>query len=564
MLDAGIVQDVILPLHNNHTNLPEVAKRGLAHTLYRFSLLDDKVLNVFRECSDVMVQLMKSEHEETKVCAAAALVNVTGAMVMQTRNNQNSTMANIAGDERQRVVEIVMPFLKEVTSSNIPHVRIAVARAFKNFSMYENARLTMVEAGVCESLLKLVTYPELDRYRIDIITSVANLTNAVDGREKMIRDGIVSCVVKLGNDGDTDENKKLVACAMANLTGVPQNIIGHVVMNGAARSLVSLCAIVDHFDEADTIDIRVASGLANLTVHTSSVLKLISSDVHTALMMLAKEDGTPTMREVFDLVDSDGHGSIDTTELDRAMQMLGQTLTVNEIQHLIDRFDHNDSGVLEFSEFKALVKYQAEQGQALQLRTRQILVAIGLCNLLSDFNSHEVMVESKVIECIRTLTDLNDPKVNVYCAQALGNLVANPNMRGRLTTGEVFDEWMELISLGGLDCCKVCSKALVHMTFDAMFKTDVMSHMIDKGILQAVNMMVDMKDAQYLNRHCATIFCNLLIDESNHEKLIKLGILETIDKLTVDWTGGHIDILHHCGAALERLSASLTGDKVSR
>ena len=208
ILDAGITTDVVIPLHSK-SNLPESAKRGLAHTLYRFSLLDDKVLQVFREASDVMIQLMKSEHSETKVCAAAALVNVTGAMVMQTRNAGNSTMAGIAGDERQRIVEIVMPHLKDVVSSSHPGARAAAARAFKNFSMYENARLTMIEQGVCESILRLVTYPDLDSYRIDIVTCVANLTNAVEGRVKMIQDGIVSCVVKLGNDADTDENKKV-------------------------------------------------------------------------------------------------------------------------------------------------------------------------------------------------------------------------------------------------------------------------------------------------------------------------------------------------------------------
>jgi hypothetical protein len=121
--------------------------------------------------------------------------------------------------------------------------------------------------------------------------------------------------VKLGNDGDTDENKKLVACAMANLTGVSESMIRHVVMNGAAKCLVTLCAIVDHFDEVDTIDIRVAAGLANLTVHTSSVLKLISSDVHLSLMMLAKDEGAPTLREAFDLVDADGQGTCPTPTL---------------------------------------------------------------------------------------------------------------------------------------------------------------------------------------------------------------------------------------------------------
>ena len=558
MLDSGVVTDVILPLHLK-PHLTEPAKRGLAVALYRFSLIGERVLSVFRECGDAITHLMKNEDEETKVCAVASLVNVTGAMIMSRSNNANSAIASIAGDERQRIVEVAMPFVRELTSSGSSHIRVAVAKSLKNFSLYENARITMIEAGVCESILKLTSYPELEEYRIDIITAVANLTNAVEGRERMIRDGIVSCVVKLGNSSDSDENKKLVACAMANLTGVSDNMIGHVVMNGAAKSLVSLCAIVDRFDDADTIDIRVAAGLANLTVHTVSILKLISSDVHTSFMLLAKQDGVPTLREAFDLVDSDGHGSIDISELANAMHALGVDLTQQEINALVERFDHDDSGVLEFQEFKLLVKYQAEHGQALQLHTRQVLVAIGLCNLLSDFNAHEVMVESNVIECLRHLTEINDKKVNVYCAKALSNLVANPAMRLKLATSGVFDEWIELIDSMDLECCKVCGNALVHQTFDAMYKTDIITHMIDRGILQAVDKMISMKDSS-LYRYCATIICNLVADEVNHTKLYDFGILKSIDRLTVESI--HVETMIRCGAALERLSSNLKNESI--
>ena len=56
---------------------------------------------------------------------------------------------------------------------------------------------------------------------------------------------------------------------MANLTGVSKDMIGHVVMNGAAKSLVSLCKVIDEFDDADTIDIRVAAGLGKMVTMTS-------------------------------------------------------------------------------------------------------------------------------------------------------------------------------------------------------------------------------------------------------------------------------------------------------
>ena len=143
---------------------------------------------------------------------------------------------------------------------------------------------------------------------------------------------------------------------MANLTGVSESMIRHVVMNGAARCLVTLCDIVDHFEDSDTIDIRVAAGLANLTVHTSSVLKLISSGVHTSLMILAKDDGAPSLREAFDLVDSDGGGKIDTKELGRCLSFMGLELTDSEIRMLIEKFDADDSDEMEFSGASARAK----------------------------------------------------------------------------------------------------------------------------------------------------------------------------------------------------------------
>ena len=72
-------------------------------------------------------------------------------------------------------------------------------------------------------------------------------------------------------------------------------------------------------------------------------------------MILAKDDGVPTLREAFDTVDSDGQGSIDVSELKNACGALGMELTQTEMNQLIEIFDKDDSGVLEFSEFKLLV-----------------------------------------------------------------------------------------------------------------------------------------------------------------------------------------------------------------
>ena len=561
ILDAGVMAEVILPLHLKGGLLPDFGKNALALALYRFSSLDDRVMSLWGHTGDAMLSLLKADDEETRMLAVAALVNVTGAMIMQ-REPLRGGMMSIGGDERQRIVEQVMPYLKALVSSKHSYVRIGLARAFKNFSMYENARVTMVEAGVCDSIIKLCSHTkELPEYLIDVITTIANLTNVVDGRERMIQDGIISCIVTLGMKGDTDESKKLVACAMANLTGVSDSMIRHVVMNGAARCLVTLCAIIDRFDEVDTIDIRVAAGLANLTAHTSSVLKLVSSNVHTSLMLLAKDDGVPSLRESFDVADSDGVGEIDVNELGKCLRMAGIIVTDSQVRMLARKFDKDDSGVMEFSEYKALVRYQAEQGQVMTMRTRQVLVSIGLCNLLSDFNAHQDLVKSGIIASLKGLSDMNDPKVNVICAKAFSNFVANPKMRSKVMTEHVgvFEEWLDLIATRDLECCKVSGNAIVHLTHDSVFRTEDANIMIKMGIIKAVDTMIELKDS-YLNFYCASILCNLVSDKSTHETLVKSGILSSLVKLTLESEEAETKI--RCASALDRLSGSLTGEHV--
>ena len=66
MLATGIVQDVVLPLFIK-PNLSEEASLGLAISVYNFTLLDDKVLHVYRECREVLEGLISSEDEDTQV-----------------------------------------------------------------------------------------------------------------------------------------------------------------------------------------------------------------------------------------------------------------------------------------------------------------------------------------------------------------------------------------------------------------------------------------------------------------------------------------------------------------
>merc|ERR1712129_369826 len=60
------------------------------------------------------------------------------------------------------------------------------------------------------------------------------------------------------------------------------------------------------------------------------------------------------MRAVFDEFDEDKGGSIDAKELQRAMDSLGQTLTMQEVNDLILEIDANGDGEVDFDEFKVM------------------------------------------------------------------------------------------------------------------------------------------------------------------------------------------------------------------
>merc|ERR1712129_536084 len=60
------------------------------------------------------------------------------------------------------------------------------------------------------------------------------------------------------------------------------------------------------------------------------------------------------MRAVFDEFDEDKGGSIDAKELQRAMDSLGQTLSMQEVNDLILEIDANGDGEVDFDEFKLM------------------------------------------------------------------------------------------------------------------------------------------------------------------------------------------------------------------
>ncbi|CAC5372060.1 CALM [Mytilus coruscus] len=56
-------------------------------------------------------------------------------------------------------------------------------------------------------------------------------------------------------------------------------------------------------------------------------------------------------KEVFELFDKDGDGTITTKELDTVMRSLGQNPTENEVKEMVQKVDKDGNGTIEFPEF---------------------------------------------------------------------------------------------------------------------------------------------------------------------------------------------------------------------
>ncbi len=71
------------------------------------------------------------------------------------------------------------------------------------------------------------------------------------------------------------------------------------------------------------------------------------------------------IKEMFDMLDADGGGTIDTDELTQAFVSLGISDTREEIDRLVQEIDTDGSGEIEFSEFREVIyKLQSQRDSA--------------------------------------------------------------------------------------------------------------------------------------------------------------------------------------------------------
>lgn len=69
----------------------------------------------------------------------------------------------------------------------------------------------------------------------------------------------------------------------------------------------------------------------------------------------ADEDDEESYREAFNVFDKDGNGQIDRAELRSVLTNLGENLTEEQINEMIEEVDINGDGLVNFEEFKAMM-----------------------------------------------------------------------------------------------------------------------------------------------------------------------------------------------------------------
>ena len=71
------------------------------------------------------------------------------------------------------------------------------------------------------------------------------------------------------------------------------------------------------------------------------------------------EQEVDDLREAFNLFDTDGGGSISNAEIWTIMQSLGQKPTAEEVQAMVDDFDEDGNGEIDFEEFLGMMYKKA-------------------------------------------------------------------------------------------------------------------------------------------------------------------------------------------------------------
>ncbi|KAJ6243545.1 calcium binding protein [Anaeramoeba flamelloides] len=62
------------------------------------------------------------------------------------------------------------------------------------------------------------------------------------------------------------------------------------------------------------------------------------------------------LKKAFELIDTDGNGTLDETEIKKLFAQFGQELTDEEYKQMMSEVDTDGNGVIDFDEFKRMFR----------------------------------------------------------------------------------------------------------------------------------------------------------------------------------------------------------------
>jgi Ca2+-binding EF-hand superfamily protein len=114
-----------------------------------------------------------------------------------------------------------------------------------------------------------------------------------------------------------------------------QQVMSKLGQNPTEQELIEMISTVDHNGDHE--------------IDFNEFLILMKSRI-------VGRDPDQELREAFTVFDTDNSGAIDRKELKRLMKKLGQKLSEQELDAMMDEVDTNGDGEISFEEFKELMR----------------------------------------------------------------------------------------------------------------------------------------------------------------------------------------------------------------
>jgi len=136
------------------------------------------------------------------------------------------------------------------------------------------------------------------------------------------------------------------------------SLLGVQVIDGHISRAYSFFTLVSVEQSCDTVTLTVLhhGDEAHIAFSSCESARLVENISHQQTKLKLRQDvqigkQQRKAREVFDLFDTDGGGTVDVEELRHLMHTLGQTPSEEELQMRIKRVDVDNSGDINFDEF---------------------------------------------------------------------------------------------------------------------------------------------------------------------------------------------------------------------